>query len=81
MELAKTMNGPTGTTLAFLIGFAVTITWGAMSAAQTSVEKVASSAQQISWLTENLQDRAEARVINRDLSQYLVTITNQDRAS
>ncbi len=80
VELAKTMNGPTGTTLAFLIGFAVTITWGAMSAAQTSVEKVASSAQQISWLTENLQDRAEARVINRDLSQYLVTIANQDRA-
>ncbi len=77
--LATAMNGPTGTTLAFLIGFAVTITWGTMSGAQASIEKVASSAQQISWLTENIQDVQEARVINEDLSGYLKTIVNQDR--
>lgn len=80
VDLAKAMNGPTGTTLAFLIGFAVTITWGTMSAAQGSVEKVAASAQQISWLTENLEDRDSAKVINSDLSEYLTTIATRDRA-
>ncbi len=79
VSLAKAMNGPTGTTLAFLIGFAVTITWGTMSAAQDSIEKVAASAQQISWLSENLQDTADSRVINQDLSRYLTTIANEDR--
>ncbi len=78
--LATAMNGPTGTTLAFLIGFAVTITWGTMTGAQSSVEKVASSAQQISWLTENIEDARDARVINEDLSGYLKTIVNQDHA-
>ncbi len=80
VELAGAMNGPTGTTLAFLIGFAVTITWGTMSAAQGSIEKVAASAQQISWLTENLEDKAAARTINDDLAPYLLTIADKDRA-
>ncbi|TXH40493.1 MAG: DUF4239 domain-containing protein [Actinobacteria bacterium] len=79
VELAGAMNGPTGTTLAFLIGFAVTITWGAMSAAQGSIEKVAASAQQMSWLTENLEDRATAKSVNDDLNSYLLAIVNQDR--
>ncbi len=77
--LATAMNGPTGTTLAFLIGFAVTITWGTMSGAQTAIEKVAASAQQISWLTENIDDKRTTRVINEDLSAYLTTIANDDR--
>lgn len=79
VELAGAMNGPTGITLAFLIGFAVTITWGAMSAAQGSIEKVAASAQQMSWLTENLEDRATAKSVNDDLNSYLLAIVNQDR--
>lgn len=78
--LATAMNGPTGTTLAFLIGFAVTITWGTMSAAQTSIDQVAASAQQISWLSENLADRSDAQLINDDLAGYLRTIATEDRA-
>lgn len=81
IDLATAMNGPTGTTLAFLIGFAVSITWGTMSAAQVSIEKVAASAQQVSWLTENLSDSSKTVVINEDLDRYLTTIVNNDRTN
>lgn len=79
IDLASSMNAPVGTTLAFLIGFAVSITWGTMSAAQVAIEQVASSSQQLSWLTLNLNDQARANAINEDVVRYLNTIVEQDR--
>ena len=77
--LASAMNGPTGATLAFLVGFAVSITWATISTAQSGVEKVASQAQEIAWLTDRIDDPVTAKKINRDLRLYLTTIANEDR--
>ncbi len=81
VTLASSMNGPTGATLAFLVGFAVSITWGTISAAQSSVEKVAAQAQEISWLSDRLDDRGAAEALNRDLRLYLATVATEDKAT
>lgn len=64
--------------MAFLIGFSVTITWGTISAAQSAVEKVAASAQEVAWLTENMQDKEAASEIGLTLKKYLETVQTQD---
>lgn len=78
ITLADAMNGPTGVALAFLIGFSVTIMWGTINSAQTSVENVAASAQKVAWLTENLSDRRQADAIQQDLKDYLRAISEED---
>jgi len=67
-----------GATFAFLVGFAVTITWSAMSAGQDAVDLQASSAQQLSWATSEIQDKAGADEVNRNLRNYLNTVVDKD---
>ena len=78
ITLADVMTGPVGVSMAFLIGFSVTITWGTISAAQSAVEKVAASAQEVAWLTENLDDKEAAADIGQTLRKYLETVQSQD---
>jgi len=78
ITLAEAMNAPTGVAMAFLIGFSVTITWGTISSAQTSVEKVAASAQEVAWLIENVEDRSRADVVARDLKDYMRVVSEED---
>lgn len=77
-DLAGSMNGPTGATLAFLVGFAVTITWTTMSSAQTSVERLAAQAQQTALLAGSVLEPADANRFSADLRGYLNAITDQD---
>lgn len=77
-DLAKSMNGPVGATLAFLVGFAVTITWTTMSSAQSSIERLAAQAQQTALLAGSALEPAAANGFDADLRSYLVTITDKD---
>jgi len=67
-----------GATFAFLIGFAITITWSAVSAGQDAVDLQASSAQQLSWAASEIHDKAGADEVNRNLRDYLDTVVNKD---
>jgi hypothetical protein len=67
-----------GATFAFLIGFAITITWSAVGAGQDAVDLQASSAQQLSWATSEIHDKAGADEVNRNLRDYLNTVVNND---
>jgi len=67
-----------GATFAFLIGFAITITWSAVGAAQDAVDSQASSAQQLSWATSEIQDQAGADEVNGNLRTYLNTVVKDD---
>ncbi len=78
--LAGSMNGPVGASLAFLVGFAVTITWTTMATAQTSVEKLAAQAQQTALLAESVLTPTETTKVAADLSTYLTAIADQDSA-
>jgi len=48
-EHAGKLLGVFGATFAFLVGFAITITWSAVALARTQFDLQASSAQQLSW--------------------------------
>ena len=67
-----------GATFAFLIGFAITITWSAVGAGQDAVDLQASSAQQLSWAASEIHDKAGADEVNRNLRDYLNTVVNKD---
>lgn len=77
-ELAKSLNGPVGATLAFLVGFAVSITWGAMSSAQSSVERLAAQAQQTALLSGSVLDAQASATFDADLRDYLRAIAEKD---
>jgi hypothetical protein len=67
-----------GPTFAFLVGFAITITWSAVGAGQDAVDLQASSAQQLSWATNAIEDQAGAAEVNGNLRNYLDTVVNKD---
>ena len=67
-----------GATFAFLIGFAITITWSAVGAGQDAVDLQASSAQQLSWAASEIHDKGGADEVNRNLRDYLDTVVNKD---
>ena len=67
-----------GATFAFLIGFAITITWSAVGAGQDAVDLQASSAQQLSWAASEIQNKAGADEVNGNLRNYLNTVVSKD---
>ena len=70
-----------GATFAFLVGFAITITWSAVGAGQDAVDLQASSAQQLSWAASEIQDQAGAAEVNGNLRDYLNTVVDRDGAA
>ena len=77
-EYASKTLGPIGTTFAFLIGFAATMTWSAMNAGQEAVDSQATSAQQLVWATKSISDKAGAAQVVGDLDRYLTVAVEQD---
>src|SRR5436190_1222482 len=77
-EHAGKLLGVFGATFAFLVGFAITITWSAVGAGQDAVDLQASSAQQLSWAASQIQDQAGADEVNGDLRNYLNAVVNKD---
>jgi hypothetical protein len=77
-EHAGKLLGVFGATFAFLIGFAITITWSAVGAGQDAVDLQASSAQQLSWAAGEIQDKAGAAEVNNNLRTYLQTVVSKD---
>ena len=75
---ADKLLGVFGATFAFLVGFAITITWSAVGAGQDAVDLQASSAQQLSWAAGEIQDKAGADEVNGNLRNYLQTVVNKD---
>jgi len=65
-------------TFAFFIGFAVTVTWGAVATGQDAVENQAARAQQMSWNLNNIPNQSDADPILKDLQVYLATATDKD---
>lgn len=77
-EYAGKLLSVFGATFAFLVGFAITITWSAVSAGQDAVDLQASSAQQVSWAASAIQDQGGAAEVNGNLRNYLNTVVNKD---
>ena len=65
-------------TFAFFVGFAITVTWGAVSAGQAAVEQQAASVQQMAWKLNNIPDRVASTALMDKLSVYVATAANAD---
>jgi hypothetical protein len=76
---SKTLS-PIGATFAFLIGFAATMTWSAMSAGQEAIDSQATSAQQLAWATKSISDKAAIAQVIGDLDRYLSIAVDGDGA-
>ncbi|MGI9162333.1 MAG: hypothetical protein ACR2JI_05345 [Mycobacterium sp.] len=76
---SKTLS-PIGATFAFLIGFAATMTWSAMSAGQEAVDSQATSAQQLAWATKSISDKNGIAAVIGNLDRYLAVAVAEDPA-
>lgn len=80
-ELAEQAQGVlTGVaaTFAFFVGFAISISWGAVAAGQSAVEQQATAVQQLAWEIRNSADPAQAAVLTEKLSSYVAAAAHQD---
>lgn len=65
-------------TFAFFIGFAISISWGAVSAGQGAVEQQASAIQQMAWELRNIPDGPQSAALLEKLRSYAVVAADQD---
>lgn len=74
------LEGAMAATFAFLVGFAITISWGGIDAGQSAVEMQAARSQQLSWALANMDDQDSVNRMLGELKSYLVTAVNDDPA-
>ena len=60
-------------TFAFFVGFAITVTWGAVAAGQAAVEQQSAAVQNMNWSINNIPDRAEGALLREKLLLYATT--------
>lgn len=77
-EHAHKLIGALAATFAFLVGFAITITWSSVSEGQQAVENQAAYAQQLAWSLKAMGDDGMASALEADLRGYLMTAATQD---
>jgi hypothetical protein len=65
-------------TFALFVGFAMTVTWGAVATGQDAVELHATSIQQMAWRLDNIGNRAEAAALMDKLSGYATAAATAD---
>ncbi|MFI0432851.1 MAG: hypothetical protein ACH36H_06885 [Candidatus Nanopelagicales bacterium] len=77
-DYASSLVSGLAATFAFLVGFAITMTWGAVNAGQDAVDSLAASSQQLSWSSSNIADQAGAAEIKSRLTAYLNAFVTDD---
>lgn len=65
-------------TFAFFVGFAISASWGAVTAAQTAVEQQAATVHQMAWELNNIPDRAVSAALRDKLRVYADTVVGED---
>lgn len=80
-ELAEQANNlltGVSATFAFFIGFAISISWGAVTAAQSAVEDQAANIQRMAWEIQNVSDKSAAANLTEKLTSYARAAADQD---
>ena len=77
-EQAKSLLTGMTATFAFFVGFAINVTWGAVTAAQVAVEQQAAALHQMAWEISNITDRAESAALMDKLKIYAVAAAHDD---
>lgn len=66
-------------TFAFFVGFAITVTWGAVSAGQAAVEREAGAVRNMNWAINNIPDRSEGAQLKAKLVTFTEAAAYQDK--
>lgn len=80
-ELAEQANNlltGVSATFALFVGFAISISWGAVNAAQTAVERQAADVQRMSWEIRNIPDPAAVSALGDKLLVYARAAADDD---
>lgn len=77
-EQARSLFISVAATFAFFIGFSITVTWGAVTTAQSAVEQQAAAIRQMVWELNNIPDRAASADLSEKLRAYVQTASNDD---
>ena len=78
-EQARNLFISVAATFAFFVGFSITVTWGAVTAAQSAVEQQAAAIKQMNWELNNIPDRAVSAELTEKLRTYVRAAANDDR--
>jgi len=78
VDQSKSLLTGLAATFAFFVGFAITVTWGAVSAGQVAVEQQAASIQQMAWKLNNITDHTESTALMDRLRTYATTAASAD---
>ena len=57
-------------TFAFFVGFAITVTWGAVSAGQAAVEREAGAVRNMNWAINNIPNKEEGAQLKARLATF-----------
>ena len=77
-EQAKSLLTGVAATFAFFVGFAINVTWGAVTAGQMAVEQQAAAVHQMAWELNNIADRSQSSPLMDKLRVYATTVADQD---
>jgi len=68
-------------TFAIFVGFALSISWGAVTAAQTAVEDQATAIHQTVWDLRNIPNQSDSAELMALMRNYATTVVSQDAAA
>ncbi len=77
-DQAKGLLTGVAATFAFFVGFAINISWGAITAGQIAVEQQAAAVQQTAWELDNVTDRTQSAALMDKLRAYATTAVGAD---
>ncbi len=76
-QAGKLLTG-VGATFAFFVGFAISISWGAVSAGQSAVEQQAAAIQRMDWEIRDIPDPAQSAPLLAMLKSYASAAATDD---
>ena len=77
-EQASNLLTGVAATFAFFVGFAISICWAAVTAAQNAVEQQATAVHQMAWELNNITDRTASAALLDKLRTFATTAATQD---
>lgn len=77
-DQAKSLLTGVAATFAFFVGFAISVTWSAVTAGQVAVEQQAASLQRMAWEINHIDDRPSASALSDKLKVYAKAAAETD---
>lgn len=78
VEQAQNLLTGISATFALFVGFAISISWGAVTAAQNAVEQHSAAIQTMAWELRNIPDKPASTALLDQLTRYAQTAADAD---